>query len=144
MKIKIEYSMSDDGGSIVYGFLVGLTHAPVIFDHPKTVDLLHLGSDRRIVLIPELIAMYQRLRYVAGGYEVLSEGEPGWSAQLEQYVFEATKKALDGRIRGQIGPTLGDLPGTGPEYRPGEDRPGDANVTRFPVGRARDGEGGGS
>lgn len=139
MKINIDYSMSEDGGSIVYAFRVGLTCAPAIFDHPKTVDLVRLGSDRRIVLVPELILMFQRLRYVAGGYELLTDGEPGWSAQLEQYVFEAAKKALDGRIRGQIGPTLGDLPGIGPEYRPGEDR---AATVEFPR-KARDGEGGG-
>jgi hypothetical protein len=139
MKVRIEYLADGDGGSIVYGFVVGLTCAPRSFDHPKVIDLFSFDSGRRIVLVPEIFLTFQKLTYLAGGYELAYEGEPGWGPEVAGYVFEAVRVRIDGRIRGGNGPGIGDLPGAGPEYRPSEDRPGEANVTR----KARDGEGGG-
>jgi hypothetical protein len=137
MKIRIQYLLDDDRGSVTHGFDVGLTRAPVIFDHTKTVDLLHLGEGRRIVLVPEMILIQQEIRYLAGGFEFLINGAMGWSPALEEYIFEAARRTVDGRIRGLICPNLGDLPGTGGNTGPGDDRPAPANVTR------KNGEGGG-
>lgn len=139
MKVRIEYLADGDGGSVLYGFVVGLTCAPLSFDHPKVIDLFYFDSGRRIVLVPEIILTFQKFRYMAGGYELAYEGEPGWEPEVAGYVFEAVKVRVDSRIRGENAPRKGDLPGCGPEYRPGGDRPGDANVTR----KLRDGEGGG-
>lgn len=139
MKVRIEYLADGDGGSVLYGFVVGLTCAPPSFDHLNVIDLFTFDSGQRVVLVPEIILTFQKFTYMSGGYELAYEGEPGWEPEMGVYIFEAVKVRLDGRIRGKNAPRRGDLTEDGPESRPGGDRPGDANVTR----KLRDGEGGG-